>query len=255
MSRWGFLASRRWAFFLLAVVLLTWLAWQLGQWQFHRLDDRRERNEIIQRNEALPPAPVAEVMAVDRPPADDDQWRVVEASGRYAVEETVVVRYRTRDGAPGVNAVVPLVLDDGSALLVDRGWWPTANRGEVPDDLPAPPDGEVTVTGWVRQDATGDSAEVTDQRTRAISSAAIGEALDRELLSGFVALASETPAPEVPLEPAELPELDEGPHFFYGLQWWFFGAMAVFGFLYLLYDEWRDRRREAQEAAERSEKY
>ena len=24
--------------------------------------------------------------------------------------------------------------------------------------------------------------------------------------------------------PVELPELDNGPHFFYGLQWWFFGA-------------------------------
>ena len=29
------------------------------------------------------------------------------------------------------------------------------------------------------------------------------------------------------------------PHFFYGLQWWFFGLLAVGGFLYLVYDEWR----------------
>ena len=25
----------------------------------------------------------------------------------------------------------------------------------------------------------------------------------------------------------ELPELDNGPHFFYGLQWWFFGLLAL----------------------------
>jgi hypothetical protein len=37
----------------------------------------------------------------------------------------------------------------------------------------------------------------------------------------------------------ELPELNNGPHFFYGLQWWFFGVLAIFGFGYLMYDEWR----------------
>ena len=37
---------------------------------------------------------------------------------------------------------------------------------------------------------------------------------------------------------AELPDLGNGPHFFYGLQWWFFGLLAVFGFFYLAYDEW-----------------
>ena len=36
-----------------------------------------------------------------------------------------------------------------------------------------------------------------------------------------------------------MPDLGEGPHFFYGLQWWFFGLLAVFGFCYLAYDEWR----------------
>ena len=52
-------------------------------------------------------------------------------------------------------------------------------------------------------------------------------------------LKSESPAPEQPLAAAELPELDNGPHFFYGLQWWFFGLLAIFGFFYLMYDEWR----------------
>ena len=41
----------------------------------------------------------------------------------------------------------------------------------------------------------------------------------------------------------ELPELDNGPHFFYGLQWWFFGALALFGFVYLVYDEYARRAR------------
>ena len=145
--------------------------------------------------------------------------------------------------------VVPLVTPQGPALLVDRGWLATDNSGAEPVDVPAPPSGEVTVTGWVRVDATGESTVVSagstggTLSTRAISSDRIGQALDREVYGGFVDLKSEDPPPAEPLEQAELPELDEGPHFFYGLQWWFFGVLALFGFGYLAWDEWRKRGR------------
>ncbi len=67
------------------------------------------------------------------------------------------------------------------------------------------------------------------------------------MYGGFVELEGEDGQPAASLEPVELPELDNGPHFFYGLQWWFFGVLAVFGFCYLAYDEWRSRRRGEEE--------
>ncbi len=238
-----FLVSRRWVLFALTVVVLAWGAWWLGQWQFHRLDDRQARNAIIERNRDAPAAPAEEVLAPGEPVPATEEWRTVTATGEYAVDDTVIVRYRTRDGAAGVDVVVPLVTEQGPALLVDRGWMPTENRGADPDEVPPPPTGTVTVTGWVRSDASGDSAAVTEQSTRAISSETIGAALDREVYGGFVLLRSEEPPPDETLAAAELPELDDGPHFFYGLQWWFFGLLAVVGFGYLAYDEWRGRGR------------
>jgi cytochrome oxidase assembly protein ShyY1 len=242
VRRFRFLLSRRWVLFFLVVIGLAWVAWRLGEWQFHRLEDRQERNAIVERNEKLAPVPVTDVMTTDGSLTTADEWKRVTATGTYAVEDTVVVRYRTREGAAGVDVVVPLVLADGSSVLVDRGWFATENRGATPDDVPAPPVGEVTIEGWVRLDATGDSTEVTNQSTRAINSEQIGEALDREVLTGFVDLRSESPEPAVGLRPVELPELDNGPHFFYGLQWWFFGVLALFGFGYLVYDEARGGR-------------
>ena len=242
MHKLRFLVSRRWIAFALVVVFLGWVAWRLGEWQFHRLADRQERNDIIERNEKAGPAPVTDVLAPGRPVAAADEWRIVEATGTYAVEDTVIVRYRTREGAAGVDVVVPLELEDGTSLLVDRGWYATDNRGATTADVPEPPSGEVEVTGWVRRDAEGDSSEVTDQSTRAVNSSRIAEALDREVLGGWVDLRSESPEPETALVPVELPELDNGPHFFYGLQWWFFGVLAIFGFFYLIYDEWRGGR-------------
>jgi cytochrome oxidase assembly protein ShyY1 len=235
-----FLLSRRWILFALVVVVLAYATWWLGGWQFRRLHDRKAENEIIRTNEHRAVAPVGEVLSPDRDPSDQDQWRVVSATGTYDTSRTVVIRYRTRDGAQGVDVVVPLVTSDGTALLVDRGWLETdpsgANRGDIPD----PPSGEVAVTGYVRLNGSGDSTRVSDLSARAISSDAIGPAVDHSVYGGFVELKSEDPAPDTKLESAELPELDNGPHFFYGLQWWFFGLLAIFGFFYLAYDEWRN---------------
>lgn len=242
MHKLRFLVSRRWIVFALVVVGLASVAWRLGEWQFHRLEDRQERNETIERNEEAGAQPIADVMAPGEPVAGAEEWRIVEATGTYAVEDTVIVRYRTREGAAGVDVVVPLELADGSSVLVDRGWYATDNRGATSEEVPEPPPGEVTVTGWVRRDAEGDSTEVSDQSTRAVNSEQIGEALDREVMGGWIDLRSESPEPETPLLPVEMPELDNGPHFFYGLQWWFFGALAIFGFFYLMYDEWRGGR-------------
>ena len=242
MHKLRFLVSRRWIVFALVVVCLAWVAWRLGEWQFHRLDDRKERNEIIERNEKAGADPVAKVMAPGEPVDASEEWRIVEAVGTYSVEDTVIVRYRTRDGEAGVDVVVPLETTDGETLLVDRGWYATDNRGATQEDVPEPPAGEVTVTGWVRRDAEGSSTEVSDLSTRAVNSERIGEALGREVLGGWVDLRSESPEPATPLLPVEMPDLDNGPHFFYGLQWWFFGVLAIFGFFYLIYDEWRGGR-------------
>jgi cytochrome oxidase assembly protein ShyY1 len=236
-----FLLSRRWLLFAAAVVLLAYGCYLLGQWQFHRLHDREARNAQTTRNLAADPVPVTDVLAVGRPVAEADEWRRVTATGTYDESRTVIVRYQTRDGESGVDVVTPLVTTAGPALLVDRGWLSTGNTGARPAVPPAP-SGQVTVEGWVRRDAEGDATTVTDRSTRAISSAEIAPTVGRPVLGGFVDAEKETPAPGTALVPAELPDLGNGPHFFYGLQWWFFGALAVFGFGYLAWDERRKTR-------------
>ena len=248
MRSWRFLLTRRWVLFALVVVLLCYGAWWLGQWQFHRLEDRKESNAVVRANEDKAPAPVADVLSPGGPVAEDDEWRQVTATGENDADETVLVRYRTRDGMSGVDVVVPLVTADGTALLVDRGWMRAENQGAGPVDVPPPPTGEVTVEGWVRADATGDSTAVDDHSTRAISSAEIGPAVGHPVFGGFLELRSEDGAPADGLQPVELPELDNGPHFFYGLQWWFFGLLAIVGFGYLAWDERRSARRDEETA-------
>ena len=239
----GFLLTRRWVLFAIAVALLALLAVRLGEWQFHRLAEREERNGFIAQNIDADPVPVDRVLSTTADVPVDREWLRVTATGEYDDAATVVVRYQTRDGQPGVDLVTPLRTDTGTAVLVDRGWLSTPNTGTVPTDLPPAPAGPVTMTGWVRADGSGSSTVVEDGSTRAISAAAIGETVDYPLYEGFVDAETEEPAPDTELVQTELPDLGNGPHFFYGLQWWFFGLLAVFGFGYLAWDERRRMRR------------
>ena len=247
MSSFRFLLSRRWAGFTVFVLILAYGTWWLGEWQFDRLADRKASNQIVRTNEHADPVPVQDVLATGDKVAEKDEWRRVTATGTYAVDDTIIWRYRTPDEEKGVDIVVPLVLDDGTAVLVDRGWVQTESQEKF-DDVPAPPAGEVTISGWVRADGTGDSTDVAQvdgyHATRALSSAQVAKVVDEPLLTGWLHLDTESPEPATQLRKADLPELDNGPHFFYGLQWWFFGILAIAGFFYLMYDERRTQSRD-----------
>jgi cytochrome oxidase assembly protein ShyY1 len=236
-----FLLSRRWALFALGVVVLAYACVLLGQWQFRRLHDTEQRNEWARVNMASDPAPVQDVLAVGTPLPERREWTHVRAVGHYDEGKTVTVRYQTRNGASGVDVVTPLVTADGKAVLVDRGWVPTTNTGATPAHLPTPPPGQVEVVGWARADATGDSTQVDNHSTRAIASTAIAPSLGYPVYAGFVDAQTENPAPTATVVRPEKPDLGNGPHLFYGIQWWFFGALALVGFGYLAWDEWRKR--------------
>ena len=116
--------------------------------------ERRAGNAIIRTNQKSAPRPVDQVLRRGVDPSSTDQYAVVSATGTYDPSKTVIIRYQTRDGASGVDVVVPLVTSSGTALLVDRGWFATSNQGLTDaSQVPAAPSGTVTVTGWVRQNA------------------------------------------------------------------------------------------------------
>ncbi len=233
------LLTRRWILFGLVVIGFAYLAYRLGWWQWHRLEGRREFNAQTQQNLVAPAVPASQLMTAGTEPSHTDEWRVVTAIGTYDQAGTVQVRYQSRDGQLGVDIVTPLRLPDGNAVLVDRGWVQTNSTGMAVADLPAPPTGEVSVTGWLRIDGTGSSTTVSSGSTRAISSVQIAKTLDYPVLTGFVDATAEQPGAAQPLETVNQPTLSDGPHFFYALQWWFFAMMAIGGYIYLLIDERR----------------
>jgi len=235
--------SARWLGFLLFVVVLAGVCTRLGFWQYHRLEHRLDRNEIIEAHFSADPVELTRALPDGDEVDGTSEWTRVTATGSYDVEHQVTVKFTTRDGAPGVDVVTPLVLASGEAVLVDRGWIETQNTVQRPE-VPAPPTGKVTIEGWLRQNngAGGDAVRPRDGQIRAVSSDGMADSVPYDLTNGYVNLQQETPAPATALAAEPQPELGQGPHFFYALQWWFFALLAVVGYFWFARAEAKERR-------------
>jgi cytochrome oxidase assembly protein ShyY1 len=125
----------------------------LSLWQFDRLDQRREFNSRVERRAT---EEVFDVTALDLSAPADFEWQRVGAAGTYQPADEVLILNRSQGGRAGLNVVTPLELEDGSILLVVRGFLP------LELDVPRPPEGSVKVIGTAR---LSDARRSTDLNT------------------------------------------------------------------------------------------
>jgi cytochrome oxidase assembly protein ShyY1 len=245
--------TSRWIGSALVIVILAGACVQLGRWQLHRLDERKARNEVTRSNLAAPPAPLTEIVGADHVIGEQHDWRTATVTGRYDASKQIVVRYRNVNDRPGFEIVTPLVLPDGTALLVDRGFLARQGGELAPATSPSVPTGEVTVTGRLRRSEHGghtSGGTPVDGTARLINGPDYAKTLGLKLYDGYLA----TDRQEPPADPAfgkfPGPEIDDGPHFFYALQWFFFALLALGGLFYFSRQDLRDKDKEGAEGTD-----
>ncbi len=231
----------RWTLLILFVAVLGTVFINLGQWQLDRLSQRQARNAATVANEKNPVRPVSEVFT--HPIADGDQWQRVEAQGTFDAEHQFIARYRKIGDLDGYEVVTPLRTDSG-VVLVDRGLLPLPSGVKIPTAAPPPPAGEVTVVGHVRRNEEGRRSAVSpvDQQVRLINSDAIATALPYPIKNGYIGLVTVTPAQEGDFRAIPLPEISDGPHFWYAVQWFMFTGIGVAGIVVFIRGDLRARR-------------
>jgi cytochrome oxidase assembly protein ShyY1 len=239
----------RWALLIIFVAVLGVVFVNLGEWQLDRLAQRKERNATTIINEQKPVQPYEQVFT--RPVTDADQWQRVEARGTFDAQHQFVVRYRSNGDADGYDVVTPLRTATG-AVLVDRGFIPLQRGTQIPSVAPAPPTGEVTVVGHVRRDEKGRRAATTPvgNQMRLINSQAVAATLPYPIATGYIGLLTVQPEQQGGFQPIKLPELSEGPHFWYALQWFMFTAVAAAGIVVFIRGDLRARREEREDATQ-----
>ncbi|HSE10009.1 MAG TPA: SURF1 family protein [Nocardioidaceae bacterium] len=231
-----------------AAVLLG--LWQLDAWQAQRESAARDLS-------TLAPVPLDDVLDPDQPFPSSAVGRPVKLTGTWVPASTFYVTDRELEGRNGSWAVTPVAVCDAPsacpnapALLVARGWVAD------PDDAPAPPEGEVELTGWLQppEGSGRPDPDPADDRLPDVRIADAIQRVDQDLYGAY--LIAETAEPALATEgleavtPDSLPEPDTSTglrNFLYGIQWFVFGAFAVFVWWRWARDE-LERLRASQQA-------
>jgi cytochrome oxidase assembly protein ShyY1 len=225
----------RWITAALVILLLAGACVELGRWQLHRLDSRKAHNTVIRTNLAAPATPLAEIVGPQRVVGEAHDWRTATVTGRYDATKQVVLRYRNVNDRPGFEIVTPLLLTDGTAVLVDRGFLLKQGGELAPSTIPAVPTGEVTVTGRLRRSERGghtNGGTPSDGTARLINGPEFASALGLTLYDGYLTVDKQEPAADPAFKGFPGPEIDGGPHFFYAMQWFLFALLAIGGLVY-----------------------
>lgn len=90
---------------------------RLGLWQLERKAEKEEMFEAFEN---------AAFMPVEQAMLRNERFARVEASGRYDATRHILLDNKILDGRAGVHVLTPFYLEDGSVLLVNRGWLPMA---------------------------------------------------------------------------------------------------------------------------------
>lgn len=260
---WRFALRPKWIIRHLAVAALVVAMVQLGFWQLRRLDEKREHKALVEARQDMPVADVRDVVPAEAVVGDEgvDQvlYRSVTATGTFADGDTAVVENRTYNGTSGAWILTPLRLDDGSAVVVNRGFIGFDREGAI---VPPPaPAGTVTVGGLLfpsqQRGRIGptDPAEGKLDVLKRVDLDRLEAQVDYPVLPAYVQLVEsdpgEAPAADdapaiVPLGP---PEPDEGPHLSYAVQWFIFTTIAAGGYVLLLRRVARDHGKDLAAAA------
>jgi surfeit locus 1 family protein len=226
-----FLLTPRWLVGHVLLLATVVACINLGLWQLRRLDERRDHNARIEQSLAVQPTPLDQV--VDRAEGDWEAlvYRRVVVDGHYRSVDQLLTAPRSRAGRPGQQVLTVLERDGAAPVLIDRGWIPFARdsrRG------PGAPDGSVRVEGILRVAEPGDIG--TGEQVARIVPAQIAERLAQPLLDVYVQLQHQQPPVRgaAPL-PALAPQLTEGNHQSYALQWFSFALIALIGYPALIW--------------------
>lgn len=235
--------SRRWWWTTLIVLAGIGVAIRLGIWQ---LDRHAQRQATISHIQAMQAMPMLD-LNLSPLPADLDkmEYRQVTATGVFDFDHQVALRNQVRSRMsgtdPGIALVTPLILSDGQAVLVERGWIPLDyNTPASWRQFDEP--GTVSLQGILRLslekgemgrallDPTLSPGQTRLDFWNFINLIRLQEQFPYPILSVYIQQAPGTNLESLPYRLMEEPDLDPGSHIGFALQWFFYAGLLLFGY-------------------------
>ncbi|MGB7859421.1 MAG: SURF1 family protein, partial [Acidimicrobiia bacterium] len=188
------LLQPRWLVATLVVVLLSVVFVRLGFWQLDRLEERRSTNLV--GDSRFSQEPISFEEALEEFDEEALAYLRVSLEGLFDPANEVLVRSQVHRGSAGFHVITPLILTDGNAVMVNRGWVPLS-VDTVPVG-PAPPSGEVSIEGWIQLSQERTALGPADSETGRLSTLnrvdldRIQEQLEYEIAPVYVVMRGES---------------------------------------------------------------
>lgn len=209
----------------LVALLLVVLCLIAAKWQYERGISRNAKNSKIEAN-ALKPV-IDLNLLLDSNRLTTSEWRRVNVKGTFDTTHEVLLRNRYNSEGKYGFEYLTLFESGGKRFWVDRGWVQAGATALARPIVPNTPKGELTILGRVRLDkalpkgsffALPSNGNLINEWN--LKAKVQTEDFYIDLIDG----------PDVkPAVPAELPELSDGPHLAYALQWIFFAGLVIYG--------------------------
>ena len=235
---------KRWlGWFLLAAVFAV-SCFFLANWQFNRRNEAVAKIDLVTKNYDQSPVSLEELIGSNgfNP---IDEWRPTSLTGQFLPEDAVLVRNRPYNGSPGFLQVIPFQLSSGQLVAIETGWLATDEKLDAPKVIPLPSGEVTTIWGRLRpsEPLLGRSAPTGQIPTINI------EALeDKTSVTGsfykdfYVRLGEGFASGKNAPRGLPMPELTEGNHLSYALQWILFALMSMFALVWGVRQEREFRR-------------
>lgn len=229
------LKKPRWILAIVIGLLISVSFVRLAFWQLDRLDERREMNTTIEARSSGPARPLESILGQYGGDVDAMVFRRAIVEGTYMRDDELFSIGRTIHTQPATLVATPLALDDGTVLIVVRGFVP-ANTSGPPAEGYEPPGARVALVGRIDDGEDGariGEPEPPDGVLRSLSRLDleyIDQWMEGDVLPISLLLEEQVPS-NLEGVPVQVPteELSEGSHLGYAVQWFAFAIIVFVG--------------------------
>ena len=206
-----------------------------AQWQFSRGANQSATNKIIAANLDLPSLTMNDVADLD---PVSNQWRKINLTGKFSQSNQELVRNRYYEGKFGFEVLTLFTATNGENFWVDRGWVAAGPNAATPPVVEPIASGSLEITARIRSENLSRQLQGSFFVTRASSEKpeSIAKLQGIDANAYYLDLLGSPSGQVKPLTEIELPELSNGPHYAYGIQWLAFALLTLIG-RFLLFRE------------------
>ena len=158
------------------------------------------------------------------------EWQSVSTQGIFDSSQQILLRNRYNEGVYGFEVLTLFTTENGEKFWVDRGWVKAGANATTAPSVTSTPTGAVTIEGRLRLDSSlpsGSFFALPAGGKGLISKLDAQSRLNTE--NYYIDLLGGSDSSLTPAVTAQLPELSDGPHMAYALQWLFFAGLVIYG--------------------------